>query len=83
MYLSFFSSLDDWKCNSGQGESGKRIHYLKSISLDMCGRECLQFDGCIGFDYANTANCRMFGQNTPRTDPGVDNRTYCSNSKIF
>ena len=89
--LFIFLFIADWKCNSGQGESGKSIHALRSISLDMCGQKCLQFDGCIGFDYTNTdlyqssSSCRMYGQNTPRTDPGVDHRTYCKidGEKVF
>ena len=73
--------VPNWKCNSGQGEYGKAIHHLKSISLVTCGQKCLVFDGCIGFDYTNTDKfdqCRLYSHNTPRTAPGGDDRTYCT-----
>ena len=78
----FFSFPGDWKCNSGQGQSGKSIHGRQSNNLDECKLSCLEFEGCIGIDYTKTGlSCRMFSHNTPREDPGRDLRTYCTRQK--
>ena len=74
----------DLRCNSGQGENNKSIHNLGPISLEMCGQECLEFDGCIGIDYTDNTDaiaenqCRMYNDNTPRSNPGENDRIYCT-----
>ena len=71
----------DLRCNSGQGEHSKSIHNLGPISLEMCGQECLEFDGCIAIDYTYDIaenQCRMYNDNTPRSDLGENDRIYCT-----
>ena len=75
--------MPKWKCYKGQGEDGKSIKSLGGITRDACGQKCLEFDGCIAIDYTDTKTskkdqCRLYNDNTPRTDPGTDGRVYCT-----
>ena len=72
-----------WQCTPGQGQSGTHISGSRSTSLKECKESCTQFNGCIGVDYTEEVDavlqsCRVYGPNIPRTDPGGNNRTYCT-----
>ena len=78
--------VPNFKCNSGQGEFGKSTQSLGPISRNACGQKCLELNGCIGIDYTTNIDnksggknnqCRMYNHNTPRSDPGKDDRIYC------
>ena len=74
----------EWNCMPGQGGSSHNINHIRKVSIDSCQRSCMQYDGCIAIDFSDAdyfnsgSSCRMYGEDIPRSDPGRDNRIYCT-----
>ena len=69
-----------WDCVPGQGQSGKSSE--KFSELKTCQNACAKDINCVGIDYTEKNKgdkCRTYPENTPRTDPGGDDRKYCNN----
>ena len=71
-------------CRKGQGEYGAFINDIRGLDLKTCKSNCQAYGGCIAIDFTNTntfksgSSCRMYEENTPRSDAGEDNRIYCA-----
>ena len=87
--LHFFFIAHAWICKPGRGQYGKQIDEVQGTNLENCKKQCLNKSDCLAIDYTDTdpkysgePSCRRFGVNLVRSDPGVNNRVYCSNEKI-
>ena len=81
IYKFWFLFIVDspYRCNEGQGESGKVLEKFQFCERAACEKKCNDDIRCEGFDYTeNTCSCRLFPiYSTPRTGGGTDNRIYC------
>ena len=75
----------------GQGQSGKSIGKSRVVDLEACKSSCREDDECIAIDFTSAdlnsnpslKNCRLYGENIPRSSPGSDNRQYCTVEKCI
>ena len=73
-----------WRCKQGQGEFEKYKRHFGYLSMKECKEKCVSIIACEGIDYTIKfaddlgSSCRLYGNNTVRSDGGKDNRTYCS-----
>ena len=75
------------------GESGKQIKSSNLTTLESCQHSCSNEPNCKGIDFTETIGnlnfngnpdqCRLFPLNIPRTDPGLDQRVYCYQKRMF
>ena len=67
------------KIDTGQGQNGKVAKEIARISQEDCEDSCVERKECIGFDYSESeSSCRLYAGQTMRTDPGAQNRKYCT-----
>ena len=67
----------------GQGISGGYYVQTDSNNESDCGNTCTADAECVGFDYtvnAKSDSCRLFKVDDPRSNPGGDNRMWCTPS---
>ena len=82
LYTNFFifDRLARYQCTTGQGESGKSIDSRIICTRTKCEEECRRNDQCKAYDFTTKCkfdSCRLYGENTPTTDNGIDQRIYC------